>query len=136
MSKPMGAFVLLLLGGILILLDGIRTITASIAIEVIPGESASRLIFDSVFLGLGVLRVIFGVLVIAGAVVVNSGNLRKVVAGSVLGILFSALNLYVEGVLFTEFIFIGPFIGFILALIGGVLGLTWKPEKTTPLIST
>lgn len=72
---------------------------------------------------LGILGMVFGILVIVGAMMVNSGEPGKVKTVSILGLVFGILSLFVAGG--------GFFIGFILCLVGGVLGLTWKPEAPT-----
>jgi hypothetical protein len=112
MSKPTAAFVLLLIGGVLIVIGGIVVVAAGglIPIPLIGGLVAI----------LGILGVVFGILVIVGAVMVNSGEPSKVKTGSILGLIFGILSLFVAGG--------GFFIGFILCLVGGVLGLAWKPE--------
>jgi hypothetical protein len=114
MSKPTAAFVLLLVGGVLIVVGGLVIVAAGglIPIPLIGGLVAI----------LGILGMVFGILVIVGAVMVNSGEPGKVKTGSILGLIFGILSLVAGG---------GFFVGFILCLVGGVLGLTWKPEALT-----
>jgi MFS family permease len=115
MSKPTAAFVLLLIGGILIVIGGFVVVAVGglIPIPLIGGLVAI----------LGILGIVCGVLVIVGAVMVNSGEPGKVKTGSILGLIFGILSLFVAVG--------GFFIGFILCLVGGVLGLAWKPEAPT-----
>ncbi|MEM2273193.1 MAG: DUF6114 domain-containing protein, partial [Candidatus Bathyarchaeia archaeon] len=70
------------------------------------------------------LGVVFGIIVIIGAVMINKTEPTSVRNGSILVIIFSILSLIFSG---------GGFvIGFILGLIGGILGLIWKPPSETP----
>jgi MFS family permease len=112
MSKPTAAFVLLLIGGVLIVIGGLVVVAAG---GLIPIPMIGGLVTI-----LGILGIVFGILVIVGAVMVNSGEPGKVKTGSILGLIFGILSLFVAGG--------GFFIGFILCLVGGILGLTWKPE--------
>lgn len=118
-EKPTAAFVLSLIGGIFILLSGlVVAVVLGIfggAISMVPGME---------FMGgaialFGLLGLIFGILVIVGAVMMNSGVQSKVKTGSVIVLVFSILSLVTVGG--------GFLIGFILGLIGSILGLTWKP---------
>jgi len=71
---------------------------------------------------MGIVGLVFAILVIIGSALVYSGVPGKVKAGSILGLVFGILNFIIGG---------GFFIGLILALIGGILGLLWKP-RTPP----
>ncbi|MEM3565622.1 MAG: hypothetical protein QXK47_02120 [Candidatus Bathyarchaeia archaeon] len=118
-EKPTAAFALSLVGAIFMILGGlVSAILASIAggfLSIVPGMEwlgGALLIF-------GILGLIFGILVLVGAVMINSGERDKVRTGSIIVLIFSILNLiFGSG---------GFFIGFILGLIGGILGLIWKP---------
>jgi len=124
-EKPTAAFVLSLIGGILILLGGIYGaiigIIGGAAISIVPGFGW----LSGLIIALGILGLIFGIIVILGAVMINSGERGKVRTGSILVLIFSILSLFVGGT--------GGFIiGFILSLIGSILGLTWKPSEEAP----
>ena len=124
-EKPTAAFVLSLIGGILILLGGIFGaiigIIGGAAMSIIPGFGW----LSGLIIALGILGLIFGIIVILGAVMINSGERGKVRTGSILVLIFSILSLFVGGT--------GGFIiGFILSLIGSILGLTWKPSEEAP----
>jgi len=124
-EKPTAAFVLSLTGGIFILLGGIIAtyiwIIGSAAMSIIPGFG----LFSGLIIALGILGLIFGIIVILGAIMINSGEREKVRTGSILVLIFSILSLFVGGT--------GGFIiGFILSLIGSILGLTWKPSEEAP----
>jgi len=115
-----------LIAGVLILLGGIFGAIVGIIggamIGVIPGLGW----LGGLVIILGFLGLIFGIIVIVGAVMINSGERDRVKTGSIIVLIFSILSLFVGGT--------GGFIvGFILGLIGGILGLTWKPtEEAAP----
>ncbi|MEM2045896.1 MAG: hypothetical protein QXO20_06960 [Candidatus Bathyarchaeia archaeon] len=124
-EKPTAAFALSLIAGILILLGGIfgailGTI-GGVMVGAIPGFGW----LGGLIVALGLLGLIFGILVIVGAVMINSGEQGKVKTGSIIVLIFSILSLFAGGT--------GGFvIGFILGLVGSILGLTWKPSEETP----
>ena len=123
MEKPTAAFALSLIGGIFILLGGI----AIAAVAAIVG-GALFMIFPAggaAIVGLGVFGLVCGILVILGAVWINTGEKSKVRTGSILVLIFSILS-WIGA-------FGGFFIGFLLGLIGAILGLTWNPSTpSTP----
>jgi MFS family permease len=130
MAKPTTAFVLILIGGILILINAVIFIYAS----TIAGEVVKKLNLTSMYPGIaemvgttllvmGIIGLVFAVLVIIGSALVYSGVPGKVKAGSILGLVFGILSILIGG---------GFIIGPILALIGGILGLRWKPRSPPP----
>ncbi len=123
-ERPTAAFVLSLISGILILLTGILMLVAagligSISEGLIPGMPYPLELLGSLIMVIGVIGLIFGIIVLVGASMIYSGEPSKVRIGSILVLIFSILSLFIVGG--------GFFIGFILGLIGGILGLTWKP---------
>lgn len=115
-EKPTAAFVLSLIAGVLILIGGIGyaylgAICGGLVGMVSPGAGA--LIFLYMSLGL-----ICGIVVIIGAVMINSAEPSRVKTGSVLVLVFSIISFFSGG---------GFYIGLILGLVGGILGLVWKP---------
>ena len=120
-EKPTAAFVLSLLGAIFIILGGLVYMVLF---------SFIGTAFDFVGLGgvgdmlviFGVLGLIWGILVLVGAIMMNSGNPGKVRTGAVLVLVFSIISWFGAAG--------GFFIGFLLALIGAILGLTWHPSQT------
>lgn len=119
-EKPTAAFVLSIISGILILINGAIVIVAGgLAEEILPGMGA-------IISAVGFVGLIFGILVLIGAVLMYSIDPGKVKIGAILVLIFSILSIFTGG---------GFFIGFILGLIGGILGLVWKPPaKPTPTI--
>lgn len=123
-EKPTAAFVLSLIGGILILINGLilaigAGVVAGIA-AMVPGIGPA---ISGLIMGLAVLNLLMGVLVIVGAIMINSGVLNKVRMWSILVIIFSVISFLGGG---------GFIIGFVLALVGGILGLVWKPTAPPP----
>jgi hypothetical protein len=120
-ERPTAAFVLSLIEGIFILIGSliVSTLAGVVggAMMLIPflGGFGALLIF------LGILGVILGIIIIIGAIMINSGDPSRVRIGSILVLIFSILSLFTTN---------GGFIvGFILALIGSILGLVWKPSE-------
>ena len=111
---PQAAFVISLIGGIFILLNGliISVVGTVIAIS-----------FLSVGIMLVALGLVFGVIVILGAALMRDP--QKVKVGSILVLVFSIFSLPIGG---------GFIIGFLLGLIGGILGLTWRPPRQTAIL--
>jgi hypothetical protein len=119
-EKPTAAFVLSLLAAIFIILGGL---VYAVIFSIIGG------IFDIFGFGglgslitiLGVLGIVWGFLVLVGAIMMSSEDKGRVRMGSVLVLVFSILSWFgAVG---------GFFIGFLLGLIGSILGLTWNPPR-------
>lgn len=110
---PEAAFVLSLIGGILILLNGllISSVGSIIAIHHRAG------------IALVVIGLVFGVMVLIGATMMRDP--QKVKVGSILVLVFSILSLPIGG---------GFLIGSLLAIIGGILGLTWTPPRQAVIL--
>jgi len=122
-EKPTAAFILSLVGGIFYLLAGI--VIAAIAAFI--GALASFASMGAVGLGVaagGAVGLVCGIIIIIGAVMMNSSDKSRVRTGAII-----VLVLTIIGALFT----VGGFvIGGILAFVGSILGLTWKPTATMP----
>lgn len=113
-EKPTAAFVLSLIGGIFILLAGLFIGFIGFAVTLPIGGFGAAL---------GLLGIAWGVIVIIGAIMMNSKPEQHTMWG-VIVLVFSLVSWV--GALG------GFFIGFILALIGGILGITWKPSVAPP----
>lgn len=116
-DKPTTAFALSLVGGIFILLGGLVYVALG---SVIGGLGFG--LGGAALAGIGAFGLICGILTILGAVWINSGEESKVRNGSILVLIFSILSWFGAAG--------GFFIGFLLGLIGAILGLTWKPSTT------
>lgn len=115
-EKPTAAFILSLIGGVFILVGGVGyayfgAICGGLVGMFAPGMGA--LIFLYMALGL-----ICGIVVIIGAIMINSADPSKVKTGSILVLVFSIISLISGG---------GYYVGVILGIVGGILGLVWKP---------
>lgn len=126
-EKPVAAFVLSLLGGIFIMVAGIiiiatKAILGALARVFVPGVGgALGGLLVALGVALGSLGLVLGILIVVGAVQIYTGEPSRVRTWSIAIIVLSVISLFVCG---------GGFvIGFVLALIGGILGLTWSPPS-------
>lgn len=112
-ESPTAAGVLAIIGGVFILLGGIAETLLGAAVSTFTlGQYGAGII------GLGVLGLVLGILVLVMGVLLLTHPDHNVTYG-ILIIVFSVVSLVC---------FFGGFlVGFILALIGGILALTWKP---------
>ena len=117
-EKPTAAFVLSLVAGILAILGGIASAALGALFGALIGFISPGL--GGIVALVGFLGLIFGVIIIVGATMINSGVSGKIRTGCVLVILFSIFAV-VEGWL--------GIVVLILGLIGGILGLTWRPSS-------
>jgi len=127
-EKPTSAFVLSLIGGIFILLGGLAYLVWGLWISASMGwiplvgiVGVAHGITVAIF---GILGILWGILVIYGATLIGSGETEKVRTGSILVLIFSIISWFGAAG--------GFFIGFILGLIGAILGLIWKPSGGAP----
>ena len=124
-EKPVAAFILSLVGGILILLP-------SIFISVIAGLYGwygmygwghmmgmmgwGLFGFPSIIIAISFIS---GIIILVSSIMLYSRHHETTLWGTLI-IVFSVLSLVGMG---------GFFIGFLLALIGGILALVWKPKQ-------
>ena len=113
-QKPTTAFVLALIGGVFILLGGLLVLAIGAFLAVFGFG------FSLVF---GVIGMASGILVILGAVMMYVQP-RQHVAWGIIVLVFSILS--VLGAL------AGFVVGLVLGIIGGALGIGWKPEAAVP----
>jgi hypothetical protein len=117
-SKPHRAvlgYAFSIAGAILILLRGIvRIVVGDIVTFVGSDEVRHRFLAGIALNIIGGIAVLFAVFIIVGAYLIYSG---MTTAGGVIVIVFSALSIFVGS---------GWFIGLIVALVGGILGLLRK----------
>jgi hypothetical protein len=119
-EKPTAAFVLSLLGSIFIIIGGL---IYAVIFSIIGG------VFDFIGFGglgamamiIGVLGIVWGILTLVGAIMMNSEDKGRVRTGAILVLIFSILSWFGAAG--------GIFIGFLLGLIGSILGLTWNPSR-------
>ena len=117
-AKPTVAFVLSLIAGIIYLIIGLIVAAASSLVGSLSSVTGASAI-GTVVAVVGGIGVVCGIVMIVGSLMMNSENRSKVRTGAVLVLVFTII-----GALFT----VGGFvIGFILGLVGSILGLAWKP---------
>lgn len=115
-KKPTAAFALSLIGGIIILINGVLY---TVAAAIVGGLIADLIpAFGAIAFALTVLGLIFSIIVIVSAALMYTTSLSRVRVGSILVLIFSILSIIIGG---------GFIIGLILGVIGGALGLAWKP---------
>lgn len=125
-NRPTAAFVLTLIGGVLVLIGGLALITIGALFGAAGSMAGSAgfgvpgaIIGGTGYLaaGFGVLGLALGVLLIIASTKINSTNPSKIKTWSILALVFSLVSLIAGS---------GFFIGFILALVGSILGLVHK----------
>lgn len=132
-ERPTAAFLLSLVGGIFILLGGgVMSMFGPFGFGGMMGGYRGMMgngysgygygMMGGLGLGMfGILGLIFGVIVIISAFMLNSKPLEHSTWGTLI-VIFSVLSIF-GGMM-------GGFgIGLILGLIGGILGITWKPPE-------
>ncbi len=112
------AFTLSLIAGILILINstllGVAAVWFPGIIPTLPGSSGND---TTMLYSLTVTGLIFGALVVLGAILLNR-NPKHATAWGIVIIVFSLASVITGG---------GFIIGFILGIIGGAFALRWKP---------
>jgi len=131
-ERPTAAFLLSLVGGIFILLGGgVMSIFGPFGFGGMMGGYRGMMGYRYSGYGMmgalgfgmfGILGLIFGVIVIISAFMLNSKPHEHSTWGTLI-VIFSVLSIFGSAM--------GGFgIGLILGLIGGILAITWKPPET------
>ncbi len=107
-------FIVSLIGGIFILLAGLWLFGMVSALSGFAGVTFSGLL-GAIGVMYGVLGIVFGLIVILGAVLIYMPG--KEIIGGVVVLIFSLVSIVAGG---------GFFIGLILGIIGGILGMLKK----------
>lgn len=108
-DKPSAAYILSLIGGVFVVIGGVAVAAiGALATFMLAG-------IGGVF---GILGIVWGILIIVFASRLNSAPSSHATSGALI-IVFSLLSW--AGAIG------GFFIGFLLALIGGILAITWSP---------
>jgi len=114
-DHPTGAGVLTIIGGLFILLGGIAEMTIGSAVSAVSLGQAG-----GILAGLGALGILMGILILIFGIVILVSVDTPLGCGIAV-IIFAVISLAS---------FLGGFvIGFILALIGGILAITWEPYE-------
>ena len=112
-KKATVGFILSLIGGIIILVGAIAVLALGSAFSSTGVVGAAEL--GSLFVVSGAVGLISGILVIVSSILIHKPG--KETIGGILAIVFSLVSIIGGG---------GFFIGLILALVGGILGLVKK----------
>jgi membrane-bound ClpP family serine protease len=117
-QRATAAFALSLVAGILILIQGIVRLLQSRALEIsgIEDEIRRRILAGIAFHIVGAIALVFGILIIVGAVLLYQPG--KETAGAIIVIVFSFLSILTFGAL--------GLVGLILGIIGAALALAKK----------
>ncbi len=117
-AYPVAAFVVTLIGGILILLDGIYLLAVSAFISsVTSAYGVSVPGVSGLLTALAAVGVIFGLIILVGAIMMwRSPSSAKM--WGIIAILLGLISIVSGG---------GFILGLILALVGGILALVWHP---------
>jgi hypothetical protein len=112
------AFALSLTAGILVIIHGILRLVQSRALEIsgIEDEIRRRILAGIALHFVGAIAVVFGVLIIVGAVLIYKP--RKETTGGIIVLVFSILSILTFGVI--------SLVGLILGIIGAALALAKK----------
>lgn len=122
-EKPTIAFVLSLVASIIYLIVGLITTAAATVINSLPNVSGISDV-RTVLVVVGSLGLISGVIMVIGSMLMNSENRSRVRTGAILVLVFTIID-----AIFTAGGFV---IGFVLGLVGSILGLFWKPSAQMP----
>ena len=142
-EKPTAAFVLSLIAGIFILIDGVilgivgsfiagLDITGLISqyapqtLGMSPKATVGLAVVSTVLYALMAVGVIFAAIVLLGALMLYRNPSQKTAWGVIILVL-SIISIVTGG---------GFLIGFILGIIGGALALAWKPKTPTTAPAT
>jgi hypothetical protein len=143
-ERPTAAFVLSLIAGIFILINGALTVFAAYfiaeldilgliarddptALQTIPEPVVSLLgSLSTIIYIFTIVGIVFGALVLLGAIMIYRNPAKKTTWGVII-LVFSILSIVIGG---------GFLIGFILGIIGGALALAWKPTAPTTASTT
>ncbi len=117
-KRATAAFALSLVAGILILIQGIVRLLQSRALEIsgIEDEIRRRILAGIALHIVGAIAVVFGIIIIMGAVLLY--QLGKETAGAIIVLVFSLLSILTFGVV--------GLVGLILGIIGAASALTKK----------
>ncbi|MDE1868636.1 MAG: hypothetical protein KGH60_01575 [Candidatus Micrarchaeota archaeon] len=123
-NKPTAAFILAVIGGLFVLAGGIIGILGLNAAQGILGSlptttASSAAVSSTITLGyaLTILGVISGIVLVASGLMLYTTDMKKRKMWGIIAIVFAVISLSSLG---------GFIIGFVLALIGGILALVKK----------
>lgn len=121
-NNPTAAFVLSLIGGLIILIEAVILLAFASILEGVIGGLTGVGGLTSILTAIFALGAIFGLVVILGGVMLYAKPQSHVMWG-VIVLLFSLFSIIAGG---------GFYLGLILGLVGGILGIIWKPSMPMP----
>jgi hypothetical protein len=114
-KKATLAFALSLVGGILVLLEGLVRIIRGEALAVLGTDRIWHRVLGLAIRADGAIGIVLAITIIVGAILIY--NPKTQMAGSIIVLIFAILSIIAGG---------GWLVGLILGLIGGILGLLKK----------
>lgn len=125
LRMPTLAATLSLVGGILYLLVGLLVLgSASVLSSALSGFRETFPVSTQFFQEAGLIGLVSGLVMVVSAVRMRSSSAKSVRISSALVLFFT----FIGGV----FTLGGFLIGFLLALVGSIMGLTWRPSRKLP----
>ncbi len=117
-NPPKTAFILSLIAGIFVIIEGLIRLVQGRAIELsgISDQIARRVLVGVAVLHVGFIALLFGALIVVGAILLY--RTKMTLAGALLVLVFSILCIITGGLF--------GLLGFIIGIVGGILGLLKK----------
>ncbi|MEE9236971.1 MAG: DUF6114 domain-containing protein [Thermoplasmata archaeon] len=127
-GKPTAAMVLSIIGGLFILLGGALYLAIAGFLEGLIVLGGETLDIDPVLWiqVLGAIGIVIGIVIMVGGVMMYSRPASSTIWGVIILVL-SLVSIIAAG---------GFFIGLILGLVGGILGIVFKPAPAVPTSDT
>ncbi|MEM2050429.1 MAG: hypothetical protein QXO47_00755 [Thermoproteota archaeon] len=123
-EKPTAAFILTLMGAVLIILNALAVVfLTAVVTRMLRITGMFFPILGSLIFITGIVGLVIGIIILAGALMINSESKSRVTTGSAIVLVFSLISFFIGG---------GFIIGLLLCLVGSILGLTWNPPPPPP----
>ncbi|MEM2088694.1 MAG: hypothetical protein QXU11_03080 [Thermoproteota archaeon] len=123
-EKPTAAFILTLMGAVLIILNALAVVfLTAVVTRMLRMTGMFFPILGSLIFITGIVGLVIGIIILAGALMINSESKSRVTTGSAIVLVFSLISFFIGG---------GFIIGLLLCLVGSILGLTWNPPPPPP----
>jgi hypothetical protein len=125
-ERPITAFALVLIGGAIILITSVLVLaeyfTGRVRVIDVLNPTIPPFIRNNIGdMEIGILGSIFGILVIIGSILIVTGNIANVRGGAIEALFFTILSLLIVAG--------GFYLGFLLAFVGTIMALLWKPPS-------
>jgi hypothetical protein len=125
-ERPISAFALVLIGGAIILITSVLVLaeyfTGRVRVIDVLNPTIPPFIRDNIGdMEIGIIGSIFGILVIVGSILIVTGNIANIRGGAIEALFFAILSLFIVAG--------GFYLGFLLAFVGTIMALLWKPPS-------